>query len=556
MVRLLILGFLLWVGGNTKLHSQTPPTTNDSIPRPLPSIQLQEFTIIGLSRITLPQKHRIELPLSVQTRWIQNPRLVQSSSPIRVFEFARKKPTIRYPITYPPLTVGIGYGSFQTFQGQIMFQPRLRHVAPFAYLHYQTSQGHLEGARRQILTFKTGLNGNLWQGNRLESQLFFSTISQGLWGPFYAQFGEHTIRRTLQGLQINLRQDMGNHISLSTEGYYQEFQHRNFRDTWQTQLALKGRLAYLGERIGLFIAANWQQASTWQKTPFPNANDTTFFKKPQTLGEALLGIQIALPAIDFTTGIRWQTWHTDSLAVHPTPLVPFFRVQVTPTPKWYLSTEFFSGVVIQPLEPLSRNLLPADFQNVTFVRSLARWHATLAFLPTHGLRVEYRWQLHQQEQLPVVYSAVSAPDSLSPLWWIRFDGKGKTVSHTLASRFDPGNRFQLRAAATFTFASLETHPQQQIPYVPRFNASFQGKWQFTPRLAFRLALRYIGTRYNDIFNRQILSPYLLLNAEGIIHLTNRWKIQVWGKNLLNQNYEQWRNFTAPGIHFGATVVFQ
>ncbi|HFB68084.1 MAG TPA: hypothetical protein ENJ66_03910, partial [Calditrichae bacterium] len=58
------VAIILLIGGfSPRVGAQTPAP--DSLKKPLPAIQLKEYTIVGLSRISLPQKHRIELPVMV-----------------------------------------------------------------------------------------------------------------------------------------------------------------------------------------------------------------------------------------------------------------------------------------------------------------------------------------------------------------------------------------------------------------------------------------------------------------------------------------------------------
>ncbi len=555
MIRCIFLYMVLCMGGLVSLFPQSTPATADTTNKPLPAIQLQEYTIVGLSRITLPQKHRIELPLTIQTHWVNNPRLKQQPLPMRVFQFARKKPTITLPVNYPTFSIRAGYGSFQTVQGELSFQPRMGRLTPFVYLNYLNSRGHLEGAERQAFGFTTGANGQLWAGSRLESQLFFNTLKQGLWGTFYQQMGSHTIRRTRQGAALTLRQHFGEFFSLTTGGSYREFQHRNFRDTRQDMLAFTTRLAYQQPRFGLFVEGQWQQATTWQQNPFPGVQDTTYFRITHSLGNASLGLQFSLPMVDVTAGVRWQQWRPDSELTSISPVAPFFRVQFVPTRQWSIAAEYFSGVTIPSLEPLTREVLPTDVQNIRLVHYAARWQATITVFPTPHSRIDYRFQFTRQDQLPVIYSAASATDSLSPLWWIQFGTSGQTQSHTLEAQTTLARQFQLRTAVTFTRASIETQPTLQLPYVPQLRASATGKWRVSPRLAFWLSLTYTGTRYDDLANTQSLSPYWLLNLGGTIRFANRWELRLWGNNLLNQNYQWWREFTAPGIHFGATIGF-
>ncbi len=549
------VAIVLLVGGfSPRAEAQTPAP--DSLKKPLPAIQLKEYTIVGLSRISLPQKHRIELPVMVRTAWSQNPGLSQKSQPIRVFHFARKKPTMVLSAETARLTARVGYGSFQTLQGDVFFYPKLNRLTPFAKLHYLTSKGHLEGANRTELGFTLGTNGTLWSGSRLESQLFFNTFKQGLWGPFYQQRGETFIRNTSQGGLIHINQEWDNGFSLSGEGGYLEQHHRLVQNTTQTMVNGSGRLEYTRGQLSLTLAGSFVHTATQQTTFLMPPLDSTLFDVTHQIVEGELGVSHSISFVNYQVGIRVQRVDSSGNALNSQSVFPFFRAGFLLGKTAKLHAEYGSGYQLPTLNRLVLPHIPAEPERFTPVYYRSRWDVTLRLSPISPLAVDYRLRLANVEHLPVIVPAAPLAANVPPLWRVSFAPGGSVTTHTLKASINLKRAFRLRAEVRLNQSAVDSLPDKQLPYTPRFTGTAGVTWNFTPTAQFQLTVNYTGTRYDDIRNTRSLSPYVLFNVEGRVQVMQRVSIRAWGKNLFNQQYEYWRNFEAPGIHFGVSVEFR
>jgi len=143
-----------------------------------------------------------------------------------------------------------------------------------------------------------------------------------------------------------------------------------------------------------------------------------------------------------------------------------------------------------------------------------------------------------------------------PLWRVTFAPGGNVTTHTLKASINLKRAFHLLAEVQLNQSAVDSLPDKQLPYTPGFTGTAGVTWNFTPTAQFQLTVNYTGTRYDDIQNTHSLSPYVLFNVEGRVQVMQRVTIRAWGKNLLNQQYELWRNFEAPGIQFGVSVEFR
>ncbi len=537
-----------------RLSAQT--SAADTSHKPLPAIQLQEYTIVGLSRITLPEKNRVTLPLVVRTRWVSNPSLQQKSLPIRVFQFTRKKPTIIIPVETVQFTAQLGYGSFQTFQGDVSFQPRLNRFTPFGQIHYLKSNGHQEGANRSEQGFTMGTNGTLWNGNRTETQLFFNTYEQGLWGNFYQRFGKTTIRHTLQGALIHLGQQFPKGVSLEARGAYREQQHRTLNNTSQSTLEANGQLQYVRNNLSFSIGGAFQHTQTQQTAFYFPPLDSTLFTNTQQLMEGDFYFGHSFKMVNYRIGLRYQRMDSGGTILNNQKVFPFFRIGFLPGNTLQINAGFFSGYRIPDLNRLTGRVIATDLETFSPLYYRSRWELGMHYHPLTQITVTYQFRYATIERIPVVVPSTPVTSGSPALWHLTFASTGNITTHSLQTEATIAQGFLFRAGIHFNTATLDTLPGKQLPYIPQVSGEAALAWNFTSTAQFQLSVKYTGKRFDDLQNNNALSPFLLLNVEGRMQIFHRLYLNVWGKNLLNQTYETWRNFTAPGVHFGASIEFR
>ena len=70
--------------------AQANETEQDSQDKDLPQIQMEDYTIIGLARVTLPQKSRKQIFKDIKINWIKNEKIYQKEHPSITFKFSRQ----------------------------------------------------------------------------------------------------------------------------------------------------------------------------------------------------------------------------------------------------------------------------------------------------------------------------------------------------------------------------------------------------------------------------------------------------------------------------------
>ncbi len=90
-----------------------------------------------------------------------------------------------------------------------------------------------------------------------------------------------------------------------------------------------------------------------------------------------------------------------------------------------------------------------------------------------------------------------------------------------------------------------------IPYLESFRIPFNFEYKIDNSVHALLSCQWISTRYADLSNDTKLSSLSLLSLYIEKQLIKNIAVFVEGKNLLNQQYELWQDFTCMGIYFEA-----
>jgi hypothetical protein len=158
-----------------------PPIPKQVKPKELPQIQMEEYTIVGLSRITLPRKVRTQIFKKVQIEWSQNEAIYQKVLPEIDFQFVRIKPSLLRLYEFPWLDSRIYYGSYNLAGIGVNTQFKAGTTLPYFSINFGRSDGHLENAQWTRAGMQAGIHSQLHQGHLLHLGTDYQNVNRGIW---------------------------------------------------------------------------------------------------------------------------------------------------------------------------------------------------------------------------------------------------------------------------------------------------------------------------------------------------------------------------------------
>jgi vitamin B12 transporter len=135
-------------------------------------------------------------------------------------------------------------------------------------------------------------------------------------------------------------------------------------------------------------------------------------------------------------------------------------------------------------------------------------------------------------------------------------GRATAKGTELEINYNPLKVVALKGNYTYTSTRNEDNGQE-LPRRPRQKASAGFNIKPAPSLNLRFDLLYVGKRFDDPSNTQLVGAYTLLNASGSFDLTPNVQIFARAENLFNRKYEEILGYGTAGrsAYGGLKVTF-
>ncbi len=553
---ILMLSFL----GLTASEPEAQPSSPQK--KPLPEIYLQEYTIVGLEKVVLPEKERRIVFKRVPGRWVNNRRIQQKASPMNVFHFSRLKPSIVALPQVHRLTARVSYGSFNTLSADVLTQFRMKHVQPYFRSAFQRSEGHLPGARWNRWQIGGGLEGQLWKGSLIQFQTEIASRNQGLWGRVLPLDSLWEVRRRVWKGRLHVQQQWGGRLRIDLNGDLTREAHISFRNTTQWFWQGQARIEYRWDHTALSLQGGYETVVTSFRNRFPAGGVWADSSVRRRLPQFLVQLAHQFGRLAFQVGFRVQSLQPEIDSAASPKLWPRFQATMRLTSGLHLTGSFDAGYRHLRNQYFYEFLLPADFSTYATTRVLQDWRLSLKYVPWKPVQVNYGVRYRVAADYPVVESNLTPrPDNpRRVLWRYAYARQVRLMEHTLHLKSDIKPRFRLDAWMMFrqtalkgTFADGADVQSRKVPYLTDLEAWLDGHWQFWKDNYFRVEIQFIGQRYDDLQNTVPLQAYVRLNAQIRSQLGKHFWVILRGENLLNQRYELWKTFEAPPIQMGVTL---
>lgn len=200
------IGFVLLFSVGSAAQSVTTDTSKAK-QKILPELQLEEYTITGLSRIKLPEMDRKVRFKPVKITWNANHSILQKQSPSILFNFSRIKPSLLHLYEFPWLNVESYGGSFETFGLKLDTQFKAGKWLPFLSSRFEDSQGHVTNANHTIAALNGGFHFMPGGGQTFTIGTDYRFRKTGLWADSTMRANSKKAQTTLWNSFLTLQQN-------------------------------------------------------------------------------------------------------------------------------------------------------------------------------------------------------------------------------------------------------------------------------------------------------------------------------------------------------------
>jgi len=139
-----------------------------------------------------------------------------------------------------------------------------------------------------------------------------------------------------------------------------------------------------------------------------------------------------------------------------------------------------------------------------------------------------------------------------------------SIGAQLEANYEAFDDFNIGFSAQYFNFSVDNLPEAS--YLPEFKVNLNANYQIGQKWFLHSTLFYVGDRESVGyvtspadgigFGSQTVDGFLDFNLGVDYQLSERLGVFVTGKNLMDNNYEQWRNFSVQGIQFMGGLSYQ
>ena len=562
--------FLIVVDVRAQVPTDTlkPPSIPKEVkPKELPQIQMEEYTIVGLSRITLPRKVRTQIFKNVQIEWSRNEAIYQKVLPEIDFQFVRIKPSLLRLYEFPWLDSRIYYGSYNLTGIDVNTQFKAGSTLPYFSINFGRSDGHLANAQWTRAGMQAGIHTRLHQGHLLHLGTNYQNVSRGIWGDYNLFRQEWDAQNVLWSFFGSLEQEWSGAFRTSLGGTYYLDDHEsafkyadrgfdaygNFEAQIQ-DLHLGGEVKYQQSKITIDDGnLNLAPADTFNLTEYKASliNTSLFLQQSYSFITARIAILSQRSKEDLTTSVMKK--EEDNY------LNPHFTLAFGLEGRGNVYLSYMPGAELFRFRNGIRQLPFGDLSRWRIADYTSRFEGGLNINYPRTFELNTVGSYAKAEKYPAI---VAPADSLNaiftqggyPGWtWGVLD---EAIIQELRARLRWEIEPKFRVTGLFTYRKSEIKKYNlsplnldgnKIPYLP--DVEFYGDltWNFYLRHKITLAAQYTGQRFDDLANTYKLDGYFLLNTRLDLQISDVFGFYLAGENLLDTRYDIWRGFQAAGI---------
>lgn len=533
----------------------------------LPQIQMQEYTIVGLAKVTLPRKTRKKIQRDVKIAWIPNRKIYEKEPPAISFQFSRIKPSVLQLYEFPWLNTRLHYGSFNTGGINLNTQFKANNTLPYLNADYQQSDGHVTNAQWAFAGLQAGLHQKLSDNHLLHLATDYNFQKREIWGD-YELYQQDWKTSTVLWKFFGSLEDKW-HPIFRTElaaSYYLDdhenafkYRDRGYDITGTARLRIKnteieGILDYRAIDLSL---------SNGNLVRLP-VDSTSLDKFSATLLSGYLYVRQKINLVNIKAGVLYQQSDEDISPVIGNKIkddfiYPDLSLLLGFSGKGKIFVRYRPAIETYRFRTAIQILPFIDLAAIRLVNYSSRIEGGLDVNPSSKLDLNLTVRSSTTENYPaVIYPADSLKAEFSdggyPGW--NMGTLNEVQIQELYGKIDweivTGLRFRgwgnYRNSDIRNSGNLRVDVvNKEIPYFPRIESSGELVWSFYNEHKASVSGKYTDKRYDDLSNTTELPAYFLLNARIDLQIKSSLTFFIMGNNLLDEQYEVFKGFIAPGI---------
>jgi len=174
----------------------------------------------------------------------------------------------------------------------------------------------------------------------------------------------------------------------------------------------------------------------------------------------------------------------------------------------------------------------------------------------------------EAENYPILYSGfvdttMSSPNTLNypySYWEYRYIDNARILENSLRMQLNFSDRVLIDGWATYRWNEIKTVDEHgnavsgnEIPYLPQLEVKLRLQWYFFRNHKLQISGEYVGERFDDVANSIELKNHILVGAMVNFEISRQVNLRFFGNNLLDQDYQIYHTYSAPGINGGAGI---
>ncbi|GAB4342738.1 MAG: hypothetical protein Kow0037_30340 [Calditrichia bacterium] len=541
------LGFIFLFSSGVAAQTTTADTTVKK-QKILPELQLEEYTITGLSRIKLPEMDRKFSFKPVKVLWKPNRAILQKQSPAILFNFSRVKPSLLHLYEFPWLNVESYGGSFATYGLKMTTQFKTGKWLPFLSTGFEDSQGHLTNANHTIAQLKGGFHFIPAQGQTISVGTDYRFRKIGLWADSTLKATGEKAQTTLWNSYLVVRQNWNKPLYSNWQFVYFSDEQENVYNQTENGWQAAGEFGLQGKTFGIKSEAKYQSYRLSSKKGRLLPAGTDDIERDLLSGIAELTFQKGL--FQARAGYRFQQAKTAKTEQFHYPTA---AITVGKPGYFTLEAAYAPQLAMQRAFNATEDLPFFDVVDLPVTRKEQLIAGRLSFNPNSKLLFRLGYTFEKSFD----YLAFQAfPDSLNYHGWFSRGVDEAQISDAFARlRWQAARPLTIhlflgyRKTETRQFRQDKSAVGKQLPFQPEFEVQSAIAWNPGAKWELEGRVKYVGKQYADIANTMQIDPYTDLGLKISYWFSKNFSVFLRGENLLDYDYEKWYGYKAPGIAF-------
>lgn len=526
--------------------------------RRLPQIQMEDYTIIGLEKVVLPHKERQTIARRMELNWSENHLARLKSSPPVSFK-SETKPGLDFGLPQTNVSVLAEYGSFNTMGVQLNAKLGAGEIIPFMGADYQSSDGHVDKANYTRGMVSGGIEGQAWRNSVFQLNARYRHDEQSLWSTLIPPDSTREATRDVWHFQAHLDQKLGEHFSVFSGGQFQRLDFENRFDYDQSLLSATAGGNFSSGQTSLTLRGRIDRHSS------EGTGSSIQWESEHVLYSSELILTQGMANFSATAGIKAQHLEVEQNGGDSKSyLYPDAGIAFNGDNVFHVYARYQPGFEFRSIDQMLQAHPVADVGG--FLPHKLKHRGTAGVTLKASPDVEFRLSstYEQYENYAVLYAGFSdsstAGNTLNypySYWEFRYVEDAKLLENALRIMVQFPRKVLIDGWLTYRWSELNAVDERdqpvegnRIPYLPELSSRLKLTWYFFGNHWLQIFGEYGGERFNDVANSTKLSDYVLLDALANFAIARQVNLRFFGRNLLDQDYELYHTYSAPGISGG------